>query len=393
MGLGFSVDIIIIRRISCHDFYTMPLLVPLDGRKVSSNLKLLIILANTIAIPIFFIVLLSQFKESLKLLLLSILSNSTSSISSAISDSNIAISTLDVLVCCKYGAWLSAFVIANCLSLTRSVRRWRGARKAIALSSSTSLCWSRWCWWWHWAIVVGDDLCDIKVATILSLYLIEVSQMIVVEFDSKMGELHDDWILLWHDGFCCAKDGTNLGASSCGFLRLSFPCSINSHLLPASRSTCEPSSIFWALSLVAFFQLPKPLKARASTRVKVLVWIVGIKPSSTEIAEVSAAVEAIHMIAAHGLLYRCAAVWAWRGVKTNVLISCFLFDRKLVGISRVAANVVAVPACVADFAESEFALFADNQTGDRIRLTVSRVDLRRLDRLLLDLISFALSIR
>jgi hypothetical protein len=77
---------------------------------------------------------------------------------------------------------------------------------------------------------------------------------------------------------------------------------------------------------------------------------------------VSGALNAAHVVAAHGLLRRTAAGRTWRSVRPNIVITGLLFLRQLRRVARPATSKVAVPTCITSLAKGEGALAANSQS-------------------------------
>ena len=91
----------------------------------------------------------------------------------------------------------------------------------------------------------------------------------------------------------------------------------------------------------------------------VLIWIALVKISPAQIAEVSIAFEAYHMVASMRLLSSSITCRARLRMKLHVVFGGLLLGCELKLAAGEAGEVFAMPAGFADFAKSEVAVFAD----------------------------------
>lgn len=92
---------------------------------------------------------------------------------------------------------------------------------------------------------------------------------------------------------------------------------------------------------------------------------------AAEIAEVCLALEADHMVTAHGLLSRCIARWTWRAESLEILQRCGFFFIELGLSSRIARRQLTVPDFLAHRAEGVLTILTDTKSlrhGNVLRL-------------------------
>ena len=96
-----------------------------------------------------------------------------------------------------------------------------------------------------------------------------------------------------------------------------------------------------------------------------LIWVCFVEPGTAQIAEMRVAPETDHMVAAHGLLASGIASRAGGGVCSEIFFGGFFFGCQLAGFTWEAGREFPVPACTADDAEGEGAVFTDSETFAR----------------------------